>query len=82
MYKVKNALYSEKGMTIVNALFFLSAFFRNMGVIFVAYTVWIFYLINCIQKTPSKITKLIYAVLVAYAGVVIVLNLYFLVNSL
>ena len=41
MVKIKNALFSERGMKIVNALFFLSLLFRNRGIIFIAYIIWI-----------------------------------------
>ena len=82
MEKIDKALFSEKGITIVNILFFLSLFLRNSGVIFAAYIVWIFYLMNCIKKAPSQTAKIIYSVFIVFAGVMIGLNLYFLVKAL
>ena len=80
--KIDKYLFSEKGMTIVNILFFLSLFFRNSGVIFVAYIVWILYLINCIKKANSQTAKITYSVFIVFASVMIVLNLYLLVKAL
>ena len=37
MKKIKNLLFSEKGMRMVNVLFFLSAFFYRSGLLFIAY---------------------------------------------
>ena len=37
MRKIKEALFSEKGMKAVNALFLLAALLRNSGIIFAAY---------------------------------------------
>ena len=80
--KIDKYLFSEKGMTIVNILFFLSLFFRNSGVIFVAYIVWILYLMNCIKKTNSQTAKITYSVFIVFASVMIVLNLYLLVKAI
>ena len=44
MRKIKEALFSEKGMKAVNALFLLAALLRNSGIIFAAYIMWIVYL--------------------------------------
>ena len=41
MKKIKNLLFSEKGMRMVNVLFFLSAFFYRSGLLFIAYIVFI-----------------------------------------
>ena len=81
MDKMKKVLFSERGMKIVNTLFFLSLIFRNVGVIFVAYSIWILYLYHCIKISPSKASKGIYSAFIAFASVMIVLNLYFLFRT-
>lgn len=54
MNQMKKMFFSEIGMKVVNLLFFLSLFIRNCGVIFVAYAVWILYLLNCMKKHHLK----------------------------
>lgn len=78
MDKIKNVLFSEKGMKMVNLLFFLSLLIRNSSLICVAYAVWILYLLNCIKNTPSKAAKTIYSLFVIFTSIMIILNLYFL----
>lgn len=80
--KIKNALFSERGMKIVNVLFFLSLLFRNRGIILIAYTVWIAYLIYGIRTTSSKAVKTVNFVLFIFAATMIVINLVFLFRSL
>ena len=82
MVKIKNALFSEQGMKIVNVLFFLSLLFRNRGVILIAYTAWIAYLIYGIRTTSSKAVKTVNSVLFIFAATMIVINLVFLFRSL
>lgn len=81
MDMLKKVLFSEKGMKIVNLLFFLSLIFRNRGVIFVAYAVWIVYLSYCVKTAPTKASKGIYSVLIAFASIVLALDLYFLFRA-
>ena len=45
MRKIKEILFSENGMKVVNTLFFLAMFFYMSGLLFVAYIVWICYLV-------------------------------------
>ena len=82
MEKIKNALFSERGMKIVNALFFLSLLFRNSGIIYIAYIVWIAYLTYGISTTSSKVVKTVYFAVSIFATAMIVINLVFLVRSL
>ena len=81
MVKIKNALFSERGMRIVNALFFLSLLFRNSGIIFIAYIVWIAYLIYGIRTTSSKAVKTVNFAFSIFATAMIVINLVFLIRS-
>ena len=78
MNQMKKMFFSEIGMKVVNLLFFLSLFIRNCGVIFVAYAVWILYLLNCMKKTSSKTLKVVLSFFVIFASVMIVINLFFL----
>lgn len=48
MRKIKEILFSENGMKVVNTLFFLAMLFYWSGLLFVAYIVWICYLVFCI----------------------------------
>ena len=79
MEKIKDMLFSEKGMRVVNGLFFLSMLFARSGIIFVAYLVWIIYLSFCIRNSTSKGSKVIYGVFIGLAAVMIIVNLYFLI---
>lgn len=82
MEKIKQILFSERGMQIVNLLFFLSLVLRNSGVIFVFYGCWILYLTGCLRRSPSRAMRAIYRLLIAFAAVMILLNGYFLVRQL
>lgn len=75
MVKARNALFSENGMRIVNVLFFISVVFRVT--IIPAYSLWIVYLLFCIKNSSSKASKAAYMVLIAYAAVMLLLNLRF-----
>lgn len=81
MKKMKECLFSEKGMKIVNTLFVLSMFFYRSGLIFIAYAAWIVYLTFCIKHTESKGSKIIYFIFVGIAATMICLNLYFLLKG-
>ncbi|MBE6962142.1 MAG: hypothetical protein E7445_06775 [Ruminococcaceae bacterium] len=81
MKKIKEIFLSEKGMEIVNAIFFLSIIFSRSGLsgfLFIAYIVWIAYLLFCIKHTSSKDRKVIYS---GIAVIIICLNLYFLLRG-
>lgn len=74
---IKELLFSENGMRVVNALFILSLLFYRSGFIIVAYAAWIVYLSFCIKHTESKGMKIGYAVLIALAAIIICINLVF-----
>ena len=59
MRKIKEILFSENGMKVVNTLFFLAMFFYMSGLLFVAYIVWICYLVFCIRNTESRGSKVV-----------------------
>ena len=61
MKKIKEILFSESGMKVVNTLFFLSVIFYRSGLLFIAYIAWIAYLAFCIKHTDSKGSKIVYA---------------------
>lgn len=82
MDKIKRVLFSERGTGIVNVLFLLSLFFRNSGIIFATYIVWILYLSYCVKIARSKASKGIYSAIIIFAGVMVVLNFYFLFRTL
>ncbi len=80
MKNVRKNLFSEKGMTAVNALFLLSLLLRDSGVIFIAYLVWIAYLALGIKNTSSKGIRIINSVLIAFAMLMVLVNLYLLLR--
>lgn len=79
--KIVEMLFTEKGMKVVNTLFFLSMLLYRSGFIFIAYAAWIVYLSFCIKKSESKVSKTIYSVFIGLAAVMICLNLYFLISG-
>lgn len=79
--KVKEILFSEKGMTIVNALFLLSAILYKNGLVILAHIAWIVYLAFCIKRTESKGVRIVYSLFIGIASIMICLNLYFLLRG-
>lgn len=81
MNKMKSYLFSERGMNVVNVLFMLSLFGRNVWFTFIAYIIWALYLIQCIKTTSSKVVKSVYIIFIAYAIYVIVSRIIFLLGG-
>lgn len=81
MKKIKDILFSENGIKIVNVLFLLSMFFYRSGLLFIAYIAWIAYLTFCMKHTDSKGSKIIYSVFIGIAAIMVCLNLYFLLHG-
>ena len=73
MEKFKQLLFSENGIKIVNMLFFLAFLAHNLMFLVVAYLVWILFLAFCIKKAASR-TSRIYGCFIAFAVVMVVLN--------
>lgn len=80
MQKVKEILFSDKGMIIVNILFLVSLLVRNSGIIFIAYFVWITYLAFGIKNTSSKAVKIINSAFIIFAATMIIVNACLLIN--
>lgn len=78
MQKIKEMFFSEKGIKIVNILFFLSAIFYRSGLLFIAYIAWIIYISFCIKHTESNRSKIVYSIFIGIASILICLNLFFL----
>ena len=81
MRKIKEALFSERGMKAVNALFLLAALLRNSGIIFAAYIMWIVYLSVGIKRTSSKAVKVINSIFILFAALMVLVNACFLVMA-
>ncbi len=81
MRKIKNLIFCERGMKMVNMLFFLSAIFYRSGLLFIAYIAWIIYLLFCVKQTEAKGCKAVYSVFIGIAVIMICVNLYFLIRS-
>lgn len=79
--QIKDILFSEKGMRVVNTLFFLSMLFYRSGLLFIAYITWIVYLVFCIRNCESKGSQMIYYTFIGFAIIMIFLNLYFLIRD-
>ena len=74
MEKFKQLLFSENGIKIENMLFFLAFLAHNLVFLVVAYLVWILFLAFCIKKVASRTSRIIYGCFVAFAVVMVVLN--------
>lgn len=74
MDKLKNLLFSENGIKIVNMLFFLAFLARNTIFLVAAYLIWIIFLVFCRKKAKDRVSKIIYTCFAAFAAVMIVLN--------
>ncbi len=81
MDKLKNLLFSENGMRIVNGMFFLSLLIPHAGLIFLAYIVWIIYLTFCLKNASSRSGKMIYRGFIGIAAVMILLNIYSMLRN-
>ena len=82
MKQVGQWLFSDIGMKIVNAALLLSLLFRNSGIIFVAYALWILYLSFGIRRTSSRTLKAVNAAFILFAAVMIGVNLWALLRSI
>lgn len=82
MAHMKRFFASDRGMQLVNALFFLTVLIRHNGMVVVAYGAWIVYLRYCISETASPVTKRIYKGFVIFACVMILVNAFFYIKAL
>ena len=82
MSRIKEALFSEKGIQIVNFIFILALLIPNRGIIFAAYAVWIIYLAYCVKHPSSDSALSVYKGLIVFAVLMICLNLYFMLWSM
>lgn len=76
---MKLFLTSERGMQVVNAVFFLVVIFMVFSQYrgLVVYGAWIVYLRNCIRETTSSVFKNIYNGFLVFAFVMILINVFF-----
>ena len=82
MTKLKETLFSEQGMGLVNLLFFLSAFLRRPGVTLAACLAWIAYLVFAIRTAPSRAVRLVNGACLVCAAVLCAVNLWALLRLL
>ncbi|MDD3367622.1 MAG: hypothetical protein PHP50_01870 [Lachnospiraceae bacterium] len=78
--KIKEIFFSDKGMKIVNILFILSLFVQNSGLIFIAYLIWIVYLVFGMKHTQSKIIKISNFIFIIFAAIMIMANVLLWLN--
>ena len=81
MQKLKEAFFSEKGMGIVNTLFWISTIFRKGWLTVMTYLVWAAYLVFCRKHAESKASRIISTVFLVFAAVLAGVNLYFLLSG-
>ena len=75
MENFKQLLFSENGIKIVNMLFFLAFLAHNLVFLVVAYLVWIlFSWRSASKKAASRTSRIIYGCFIAFAVVMVVLN--------
>ena len=74
---MKKIITSEKVRMVINLLFLLSLLVRNSGFIMIAYLCWIIYLAFCIKFAEAKSAKVIYSIFIAFAAIMLLINLYF-----
>lgn len=79
--KIKTFLTSEKTMRAVNLLFLLSMLIPGAGIIYLAYLLWIAYLVYFIRRTPSRVIKIRNSILIILASGMILVNLYFMLRT-
>ncbi len=80
MSRLKDTLYSERGMKIVNLLFYAANMLRLPIMLFVN-AAWLLYLIGGIERSPSKGSKAIYAILAVIPVVSMVMNVSAFIGS-
>ncbi len=78
MKKLKEVFFSERGMGLVNMLFFLSLLIRVGWLTVLTYLVWAMYLFFCRKHAESKASKIINTVFLVIAAVLACVNLYFI----
>ena len=81
MQKIKEMLFTKKGMGIVNAMFLLSFAFPRSGLILFANFAWAIYLVLCVKHAEEKSSKAVYGVFLEIAVIMICVNLYFLLRG-
>lgn len=79
--KIKTFLTSEKTMRAVNLLFLLSMLIPGVGIIYLAYLLWIAYLVYFIRRMPSRVIKIWNSILIILASGMILVNLYFMLRT-
>lgn len=71
------AIYSDKGMKIINLVFLFSFLIRNGIFTVIAYLLWLIYLLFGISLNKSRAIKIFLSILSLYAAFVISANIYF-----
>lgn len=72
MFKdLKAMLFSDNGMKIVNALFFITAFIGGSVLTILTYTIWMVFLAYSVKHTESKVMRAFY-LLLAFCAVAVV----------
>ena len=69
--KIKTFLTSEKTMRVI----------PGAGIIYLAYLLWIAYLVYFIRRTPSRVIKIWNSILIILASGMILVNLYFMLRT-
>lgn len=74
MKNFENFLFSPRGMGLVNTLFILSYFFLGLPLRLAAYVLWAVYLTAGLRRTPSRVVRIVYALLLIFVFLVLAVN--------
>ena len=74
MQKIKSALFSERGINILNSLFFLSLCLFRGSQSLAAGILWAVFLAFGIKNAPTKAGRVVNALLLAFIAVMLALN--------
>ena len=80
MQRLKQYINSPTGMNLVNILFWLVIFFSHDVVQLMAYGCWAIWLVFCIQRTSSKVVRVVHGLFLVVAAVMIIGGAYSIIS--
>ena len=80
MQRLKQYINSPTGMNLVNILFWLAIFFSHDVVQLMAYGCWAIWLVFCIQRTSSKVVRVVHGLFLVVAAVMIIGGAYSIIS--
>ena len=80
MQRLKQYINSPTGMNLVNILFWLVIFFSHDVVQLMAYGCWAIWLVFCIQRTSSKVVRVVHGLFLVVAAVMVIGGAYSIIS--